>query len=180
MCASAPVPTFMSDLAGRLRNRVQLTSDGLRVYLNAVESVFGSGVDYAMLVKIYGETSEGQKRYSPAECVGIKRQTVTGDPDPKPSDASVTHPEGSHWEAHLVKSVIARATIATNTRAGRVLMRRLDCEGVVVYSSAVSPEGGKNVIHALDGGYAVGAGAMDTGTKDAGARAAIFSGLSSE
>jgi hypothetical protein len=48
----------MNDLAGRLRNRVQLTSDGL----NAVESAFGSGVDYAMLVKIYGETSEGQKR----------------------------------------------------------------------------------------------------------------------
>lgn len=73
--------TFMTDLAGRLRNRVQLTSDGLKVYLNAVEDAFGGNIDYAMLVKIYGEASEGQKRYSPAVCIGCKRQAVIGDPD---------------------------------------------------------------------------------------------------
>lgn len=74
---------FVDDLKSRLANRVQLTSDGHRVYLNAVEDAFGADVDYAMLVKQYGESSEGEKRYSPAVCIGCKRQKITGDPDPK-------------------------------------------------------------------------------------------------
>src|ERR1017187_3929669 len=72
---------FVSDLASRLADRIQLTSDGLSVYLQAVERAFRGEVDYAQLVKIYGETSEGQKRYSPAECVGCERHTVVGYPD---------------------------------------------------------------------------------------------------
>src|SRR6202035_3119618 len=55
----------------------------LATYLVAVEDAFGADVDYAMLVKIYGEPSEGQKRYSPAECIGCERKTVAGNPDPK-------------------------------------------------------------------------------------------------
>jgi IS1 family transposase len=74
---------FMQDLAGRLTNRVQLTTDGFKSYLNAVEGVFGADIDYAMLIKIYGDTTEGQKRYSPAECTGTKRETITGSPDKK-------------------------------------------------------------------------------------------------
>ena len=74
---------FVNDLAGRLANRIQLTSDGLSVYLQAVERAFRGQVDYAQLVKIYGETSEGQKRYSPAECIGCESKAVTGDPDPR-------------------------------------------------------------------------------------------------
>jgi IS1 family transposase len=74
---------FVNDLAGRLANRIQLTSDGLSVYLAAVERAFRGHVDYAQLVKIYGETSESQKRYSPAECVGCERKAVTGYPDPE-------------------------------------------------------------------------------------------------
>lgn len=72
---------FISDLAGRLKNRVQITSDGFRPYLEAIEGAFGASVDYAMLVKIYGEDIEGQKRYSPAECVGAKKSKIIGDPD---------------------------------------------------------------------------------------------------
>lgn len=72
---------FISDLAGRLANRVQLTSDGHKSYLEAVEEAFGADIDYAMLVKIYGEAPGAEKRYSPAECVGCQRQTVTGQPD---------------------------------------------------------------------------------------------------
>lgn len=79
---AASAYTFMNDLAGRLSNRVQLTSDGLKVYLRAVDDTFGTDIDYAMLVKIYGETSEGQKRYSPAECIGCERKPITGNPDP--------------------------------------------------------------------------------------------------
>src|SRR5438094_4957184 len=59
--------TFMDDLASRLANRVQLTSDGRKAYLEAVEGAFGSDIDYAMVVKIYGQPSESEKRYSPAE-----------------------------------------------------------------------------------------------------------------
>jgi hypothetical protein len=59
---------FMDDLASRLASRVQLTSDDHRAYLEAVEGAFGSDIDYAMLVKIYGESPEAEKRYSPAEC----------------------------------------------------------------------------------------------------------------
>jgi IS1 family transposase len=74
---------FMEDLAGRLSSRIQLTTDGYSVYANAVESAFGSDIDYAMLVKVYGESSEPEKRYSPAECIGSQRKHVTGTPDMK-------------------------------------------------------------------------------------------------
>jgi IS1 family transposase len=75
---------FMDGVASRLANRVQLTSDGHRAYLEAVEGSFGADVDYAQLVKMYGATSESAKgRYSPAECTGIKKTIVEGKPDPK-------------------------------------------------------------------------------------------------
>lgn len=74
---------FMQDLAGRLANRVQLTTDGHKAYLTAVEDAFGADIDYSMLVKIYGNNSEGDKRYSPAECLGCKKEAISGNPDPK-------------------------------------------------------------------------------------------------
>jgi IS1 family transposase len=74
---------FMEDLASRLANRVQLTSDGHKAYLEAVEGAFGSDIDYAMLVKVYGPSLEGEKRYSPAECIGAVKHRVEGNPDPK-------------------------------------------------------------------------------------------------
>ena len=74
---------FMEDLAGRLANRVQLTSDGLKAYLTAVKAAFGNDIDYAMLIKVYADTSEGQKRYSPADCIGCKKETIKGRPDPE-------------------------------------------------------------------------------------------------
>ena len=74
---------FMSDLAGRLKNRVQLTTDGHSVYLMAVEGAFGSDVDYAMLQKIYGIPPEAETRYSPAECTGVDVRVIQGDPDPE-------------------------------------------------------------------------------------------------
>ena len=74
---------FIGDLAGRLANRVQLTTDGHKPYLSAVDNAFEGEIDYAMLIKIYGENSEGQKRYSPADCMGTEKRTVTGRPDSK-------------------------------------------------------------------------------------------------
>ena len=73
---------FMDDLRSRLANRVQLTSDGLKAYLEAVEGAFGGDVDYAQLVKIYGDAKDGEKRYSPPTCVGARKRRVEGRPDP--------------------------------------------------------------------------------------------------
>ena len=72
---------FVDDLASRLTSRVQLTTDGLRVYLEAVEGSFGADIDYAMLSKIYASSQE-ETRYSPAECVGVERKIIQGNPDP--------------------------------------------------------------------------------------------------
>ncbi len=75
---------FMDDLAARLASRVQLPSDGHKSYLEAVEGAFGADVDYAMLVKLYGPTSESAKgRYSPAECIGAHKMPIEGKPNPK-------------------------------------------------------------------------------------------------
>jgi len=73
---------FIDDLASRLANRVQLTTDGYKVYLEAVEGAFGCEIDYAMLVKTYEATQE-ETRYSPARCTGCKGTPITGDPDRK-------------------------------------------------------------------------------------------------
>jgi IS1 family transposase len=75
---------FMDDLRDRLANRVQLTSDGHRAYLEAVEGAFGGDVDYAQLVKLYGAVPESAKgRYSPAECIGARKERIEGSPDPR-------------------------------------------------------------------------------------------------
>jgi IS1 family transposase len=73
---------FIQDVADRVANRIQLTSDGHRAYLDAVEGAFGADIDYAMLVKIYGATSESAKgRYSPADCIGAQKHRIEGKPD---------------------------------------------------------------------------------------------------
>ncbi|MGH6811623.1 MAG: IS1 family transposase [Methylocella sp.] len=75
---------FMDDLASRLANRVQLTSDGHKSYLEAVEGAFGCDIDYAILVKTYGEAPDSAKgRYSPAQCNGAVKHRIEGNPDPK-------------------------------------------------------------------------------------------------
>ncbi len=74
---------FMQDVAGRVAHRVQLTTDGHTMYLDAVEGAFGQSVDYAMLQKIYGTPPEGQKRYSPPECIGCKKASIQGNPAPQ-------------------------------------------------------------------------------------------------
>ena len=105
---------FMQDLAGRLASRVQLTSDGLRVYLSAVEDAFGADIDYAMLVKHYGNAPEGQRRYSPAVCTGATKVSVSGNPD----DAQCTF-HGRVGSGNIVRHGFYR------TRSGR--RRRYRC-----------------------------------------------------
>ena len=95
---------FMDDLASRLANRVQLTSDGHKAYLQAVEGAFGCDIDYAIINKIYGNSPEAFKgRYSPAECLGVKKERIEGNPD----------------RAHVSTSYVER-----NNKTMRMHMRR--------------------------------------------------------
>src|SRR5436309_15456747 len=75
---------FMQDVASRISNRIQLTTDGHRMYADAVEDAFGSEIDYAMLVKLYGASGDNpESRYSPATCIGCRTGVLSGTPDPK-------------------------------------------------------------------------------------------------
>jgi len=72
---------FMQDVASRLANRVQLTTDGHKAYLDAVEDTFGGDIDYAQLVKLYGAERPGEARYSPAICTGCRKNEISGEPE---------------------------------------------------------------------------------------------------
>jgi len=93
--------TFVSDLESRLANRIQLTSDGHRPYLTAVESVFADQVDYAMLVKIYGADPQAETRYSPAKCIGAEKRPKIGNPDAKHISTSYAERSNLTMRMHM-------------------------------------------------------------------------------
>lgn len=92
---------FVDDLRSRLANRVQVTSDGHRPYLIAMDTVFGDGADYAMLQKIYGSDPVGEKRYSPAICLGARKAVVTGNPDLKHISTSFAERQNLTMRMHM-------------------------------------------------------------------------------
>lgn len=101
---------FIQDVASRLKNRVQLTTDGLKAYIEAVDEVFGADIDYAQLVKLYGPSLEGETRYSPAVCNGTNKTPING--KPKREDISTSHIERQNLTMRMNMRRFSRLTNA--------------------------------------------------------------------
>lgn len=104
-------------MAGRLRHRVQLTTDGHRPYLAAVEDAFGADIDYAVLQKLYGAEQSDEKRYSPAVCIGTKQELITGAPNPR-------HISTSYVERQNLTIADVDAPVHAGSRGSRMRSRR--------------------------------------------------------
>jgi IS1 family transposase len=112
---AANAHAFISDVADRLANRVQLTTDGNRVYLDAVETYLGGSVDYAQLIKQYGHDAGDESRYSPGKCLGADKRQVDGEPDM--NYASTRYAERQNLNIRMQNRRFTRLTNAFSKKA---------------------------------------------------------------
>ena len=118
---AATAKTFMQDVASRINNRIQLTTDGHRVYAEAVEDAFGADVDYAMLVKLYGSSGDSpESRYSPATCIGCRTGVLVG---PRHRADACGHLPEPRSAGHLCRAALRRHEPTTDGRVRFVLLR---------------------------------------------------------
>ena len=117
--------SFMWDLARRLKDRIQLTSDGHHPYLKAIKDVFGTDIDYGRLIKMYGKPLQNENRYSPAECVGCEKKPVIGNPEFE--DISTSYAER--------QNLTMRMSMRRFTRLTNAFSKKLDnhCHAIALH-----------------------------------------------
>lgn len=125
---AATAQAFMQDVASRISNRIQLTTDGHRVHAEAVEDAFGSEIDYAMLVKIYGASNDNpESRYSPATCIGCRTGVLAGKPDPDYISTSFVERSNLSMRRECAVSHGSRTLSARNWRITATWLRSILC-----------------------------------------------------
>lgn len=126
---------FMQDLAQRIANRLQLTTDGFGAYINAVQDAFLEEISYAVLVKIYGAPREDTAKYGPAECIGCKKRAISGEPDWKVVSTSCVERQNLTMRLCMRRFTRLTNSSASRPRATRQRLHSTSCTTTLLEST---------------------------------------------